>query len=237
MADRNKVMIFMFLCCVGVMVIPFITSCGKNAAVTPSGTNIQFQVVNLSPDLQPINLYVNYIKQNSGSFSYPSPSGYFSLKNIDTPIQIRSALVSVSTVNLVSLNTALKPNIKYTLFVTGLRADSSITSIFTVDTASISTVGRGKIRFVNASPRSAGFDVTANGTPAFTNRTYKSVSPFIQVPPGTYDFKIMPTGTTTVISELANVTVLDGKIYTIFCRGIANGADSVAFGAGVISNK
>ncbi|MCC8424024.1 DUF4397 domain-containing protein [Mucilaginibacter sp. UR6-11] len=237
MAGKNKVMLFLSLCCAGMMVIPFIASCGKSGSISPSSSKIQMQVVNLSPDLQPIYLYVGLIRQSQAAYSYPYPSGYFSLTNIDTPIQIRSANSTISTTNFVSLDSVLKPNFKYTLFVTGLRADSTVTSIFAIDTARTPTPGRAKIRFINASPRSAGFDITANGTMAFRNQTYKNISKFIEVPPGNYEFKIMPAGQTTVISSIPGVTVADGKVYTIYCRGVAGGADSVAFGTGVIINR
>ena len=231
-------MVFLFLCSVGIMVIPFMASCGKSGNTAPVGSNVQMQVINLSSDLLAVNLWVSYVKQNRTPYTYPTPSGYFTLGNIDTPIQIRSYFASVSTTNLVSLNTVLKPNLKYTLFITGLRADSSITSIFTVDTATAPTVGRGKIRFVNASPRSNPLDITANGTLAFSNQMYTKVSKFIEIPPGNYDFKIMKTGTTTnILADMSGVTILDGKIYTIYCHGVSGGADSVAFSAGILSNK
>lgn len=229
-------MVFLFLCSIGIMVIPFIASCGKSGTVSAAGSGIQMQVINLSPDLQPINLFVGYVKQNSSSYSYPNPSGYFSLTNIDTPIQIKSYSAIVSTAVLLKLTDALKPNYKYTLFVTGLKADT-LKSIFTIDTAGVPTVGRGKIRFVNASPGSTGLDITANGTKAFTNQLYTKVSKFIEIPAGNYDFKIMPTLTTTVIGELPNVTVMDGKVYTLYCYGISGGADSVAFNSGILSNR
>jgi len=229
-------MVFLFLCSIGIMIISFIASCGKGPNAAPSSANIQFQVVNLSPDLLPVNLYISFNKQNTNPFSYPIASGYFSLKNIDTPIQVRSATLALSAINIISLNNVLKSNIKYTLFITGLRADTII-PILTVDTASLPGIGRGKIRFVNVSPGSGGLDITANGSPAFKNQLYTKVSPFIEIPPGTYDFKIMPTGTSTVISDMPNISVQDGKIYTLYSYGIYGGADSVKFSSAVISNK
>ncbi len=242
MAHKNKVMVFLSMCFGGLLVLPFIASCGKNnGGVTPANSRITMQVVNLSPDLQPINLWVGYEKQNSYAFSYPTPSGYFSLTNIDTPIQIRSYKTTISTGNFIVRKDILKPNFRYTLFVTGLRNDTSaankVTSIFTVDTANNPTPGRGKIRFVNASPKSSAFDITANGTLAFAGVAYRAVTPFKEVPPGTYEFRIMPAGSTTVISTFKEVIIQDGKVYTLFCRGVAGGADSVAFGAGIISNR
>lgn len=227
----------MCVCFAGLLLVSGIISCGKANTVIPVGANIQFQVVNLSPDLRPINLWVGFIKRNI-AYSYPTPSGYFSMASVDTPLQIRSALANVSTANLVSLDTVLRANIKYTLFVTGLRADSTVTGIFTIDTSSSSTPGRGKIRFINASPRSAGLDITANGTTAFTNRTYKTVSKFIEIAPGNYDFKITPNGVpANVLKTLPRVNIQDGKLYTIYSYGIVGRVDSAAFGVGVIANK
>lgn len=226
------------------MILSFITSCGKNnGSLSPATSKIQFQVVNLSPDLQPVYLYVGLIKQNNNSyFTYPNPSGYFSLTNTSTPIQIRSANTLASGINIISIDTVvMHAYFKYTLFVTGLKADSSssnkVSYIFTVDTAGPPPAGRGKIRFVNASPRSAAFDVYANDQVAFQNQAYKKVSPYILLPPGNYDFKVTPAGQTTVISTLPRFTVADGKVYTMYCRGVANGADSVAFGTGMITNR
>jgi hypothetical protein len=239
MGNKNNVMVYMAICFASVLVLPFIASCGKGGGVSPQNSRIAMQVVNLSPDLLSINLWIGYEKQNNNPFSYPTPSGYFSLTSIDTPIQIRSSSPQVSSGNLIVRKDILKPNLRYTLFVTGLRFDSTqagrVTSIFTVDTTANPLPGRGKIRFVNASPKSGAFDITANGTMAFTNRAYLSVSEFKEVPPGTYEFRIMPTGSSTVISTFSNVAIQDGKIYTLFSRGVAGGADSVAFGAGIIN--
>lgn len=241
MGNKNNVMVFLSLCFAGIMVVPFIASCGKNGGVSPQNTGITMQVVNLSPDLQPINLWIGFKKQNPYPFSYPNASGYFSLTSIDTPIQIRSASTLVSSTNLIVRKDTLKRNLRYTFFVTGLRADSAsasrVTSIFTVDTTSNPSPGRGKIRFVNASPRSTSFDISANDAIAFTNVAYKGVTKFIEIPPGNYEFKVMPNKSGTVISSLRGVSILDGKVYTLYCRGVAGGADSVAFGAGIISNR
>ena len=234
---KQRVSAGLFIALAGVLLIGGFLSCGKSNNVIPVGANIQFQVVNLSPDLRPVNLWVGFIKRNV-AYSYPSPSGYFSMASVDTPLQIRSAIPNVSTSNLISLDTILRANVKYTLFVTGLRADTSITGIFTIDTAVASTPGRGKVRFVNASVRSPNLDVTANGTMAFSNRAYKSVSKFIEIAPGSYDFKITPTGVpANNLRTLTKVNIQDGKLYTIYAHGVAGRTDSAIFNAGVITNR
>jgi len=234
---------FLFLVIAGLLISPFISSCGKTS-VNVTSSNIQYQVVNLSPSLGPISLYIDYRIYNNKNFYYPSPSGYFYLTSIDTPFQIRSSpnqaagTVVTTTGNIFSMNDALKPNLKYTLFITGLLSDSAIYRVFLTDTSSTPTVGRGKIRFLNASPRSPGFDIIANGTQAFSNQQYLKVSKYIEVTAGNYNFQIFQKGTTTdVIGTLQNVTIQDGRLYTLYCYGLANRTDSLAFGSGFITNK
>ena len=188
-----NILSFLFVGMIAIMAASFITSCGKSNQVLPAGSNIQFQVVNLSTDLQPIDLYINTTKRNSTPYSYPNPSGYFTLASIDTPFRIRSAATSLSSVNILSIDSVLKNNLKYTLFITGFKSKGTISYIFTKDTASISTVGRGKVRFVNATAGTDVFNITANGTTIFNNQDYKNVSKFVEMPAGNYDFKIYST--------------------------------------------
>lgn len=232
-------MVFVVLCCAGIMTLSFITSCGKNnGSISPATSHISFQVVNLSPDLHPVYLWVGTLQQGTQYFSYPNPSGYFSLNNIAPPIQIRSK----NQANYITIDSVIMhAYFKYTLFITGIKADSSASSrlsyIFTIDTAGPPPAGRGKIRFVNASPRSAPVDVYANDKVAFQNQMYKNVSRYILLPPGNYDLKVTPAGQSTVISTMPKFSIAEGKVYTMYCRGIANGADSVAFGSGMIINR
>ncbi|HEY0244506.1 MAG TPA: DUF4397 domain-containing protein, partial [Mucilaginibacter sp.] len=225
----------------GVLFISFISSCGKGAILLPA-SNTLYQVINLSPDLLPVDLYIDRTKKNTTPFIYANPSGYFALTSLDPPFQIRSASILASTDNLISIPDTLHNNVRYTLFITGLRnavrAQDTVSYILTTDTAAITTVGRGKVRFVNASPGATMFDVTANGTLAFSNIPYKKVSPFIELPPGNYDFKAYPNGSpTNILSDLTPVTVQDGKIYTLYCRGVVGRTDSAAYTLAILNNN
>lgn len=221
------------------LVVPFIASCKKTESTVTPITNTQLQVVNLSTDLLPVNIYINLIKRNI-PYGYPTPSGYFSLGRLDTLFQIRRVVAgnNNSSVNELSIDTTLKSNVKYTLFVTGFKATNSISHIFISDTSAAPISGRGKVRFVNATAGNNVFNITANGTPVFTNQKYKDVSKFIEMPAGNYNFKIYDqSSATTILSELKNVNVLDGKLYTLYCRGIVGRTDTAAFGMGVLNNR
>jgi len=217
--------------------LPFVSSCGKSGTL-PASSNVQLQVLNLSTDIQPVDMYINSRKFNTTSFRYPTASGYFTLTTIDTPFQFRSAQTTVSTVNLLSVDKVLSFNIKYSIFITGFKLNNKLDYIFTTDTAAAPTPGRGKVRFVNATAGSNIFNITANGTTIFANQDYKNVSPFVEVPAGNYDFKLYSTAsTTTILSELNNVTVQDGKLYTLYCHGIVGRVDTAAFGMAMFNTK
>ncbi len=233
--------VFLFLFVAIFIVMPFISSCGKNG--TSPTTNIQYQIVNLNSGIGSVDLYINYIKVNKSSYFYPVASGYFSLTSTTIPFQIRSGTsLTVGTVtptyNFLSLNNILIPNTRYTLIITGLSSDS-INKIFLTDTSSMPTIGRGKIRFVNASPLSTGFDVTANSTPipGFDNLQYLKVSDYIELPAGNYDFQIFPHGSSTIVKDIPSTTIQDGRLYTLYCYGLVGHTDSLAFGSGFITNK
>lgn len=236
----NSLLIFLFLFGSVFVIMPFVSSCGKSATTGPS-SNIQYQVINVSPGLGSVDLYVNYAKVNTSSFFYPTPSGYFYLNSTILPFQIRpgTTLVPGSVVantNIITLNDTLKPNTRYTLILAGIAPDT--TYVFLTDTSSSPSRGRGKIRFVNASPQSTGLDVTANDTALFSNVAFAKHTTFKEVPAGTYEFKMYPTGTSTLLRDVPNVTIQDGRLYTLYCYGLASHtADSLAFSSGFITNK
>jgi hypothetical protein len=234
--NRSALSIF-FLGIALTLIIPFINSCGKTDSILPSATNIQMQVLNLSTDLGPVNFFIRTVKRNSTPFRYPISSGYFTMSSIDTPFRVRSAVAFSADTNIFSIDSVLKNNVKYTLFITGLKADKSIRYIFTRDTSSAPASGRGKVRFINASVGNNLFNVTANGTTVFTNQGYRSVSKFVEMPAGNYLFKISNQSSSAVLSELPSVTVQDGKLYTLYCRGIVGRTDTAGFGMAILSNK
>ena len=228
-----------------VFLTPYISSCGKSGNASSVGLNIQFEVLNLSPSIQPINLYLGYIKQNTTAYSYPFSQGYFYLSTIDTPLQIKSSTTTSATENFITIHSLnFQANHKYSLFITGtVNADTSLSNIIPIftedDSTAIPKVGFGKVRFVDAAIQSTGIDVTANGIIAFPAVKYGQVSPYVTLPAGNYAFQMNSTGTPTVLlsTGLGTITIQDGGLYTLYAYGIPSRTDSAAFGAGFITNR
>jgi len=238
---NSSIPIGLALFAISALLISTITSCGKQGNASPQGLNIQYEILNLSPDLGPVDLYIDF-KQVNGISSpdiFALNQGYFYVPSTDLPYQFRPYIPnSTSGTTLFSRSDSLKSGLKYSLFITGAVADGSLKQIFTIDTAASPITGRGKIRFVNASPSAtSGLDVYANGTLAFSNSLYPSYSKYLELPVGNYDFQITATGSSTVIKDEPMVTIQDGRLYTLYTYGYTTRADSAAFNAGVITNK
>jgi len=240
---------FIILCVLSVFLTPYISSCGKGGQATSVGLNVQLQVLNLSPNVHPVNLYMQYIKQSSFPYAYPNPSGYFFLNDIDTPLQIKSA--AASTTNLISISQpGFGSNHKYSLFITGQYSTDTIsgktvntlTAVLTKDdTTATPNVGFGKIRFINLAIPNTLFNITANFTPTkeFNSTQFDSVSKYVQIPVGNYTFQISPSSSpgTILSTTMGTTTIQDGRLYTLYCYGIVGRTDTSAFNAGVLINR
>jgi hypothetical protein len=241
----NALMLLM----VAMMGIPLLASCGKSSDGSVNTYNSQLIVANLCPDVGPIDIYINNNIQNGLTpYRYPTLGSYFYMNTIGYPIQMRTdtggkeiltsgVLLPDKTFKLMATDSLPNRNAKYTLFITGVKADGKLNFLFLVDTSKLSGVGRGKVRFINASPRSGAFDVYANQTLLCSNIALNAYSPYIEMPVGDYHFKVYATGdVSTVLADIPQ-TVGDGKLYTLFTYGIVGRTDSAAFASNVIVNK
>jgi len=228
----NRLLVFLAAAFIAVLVF----SCGKQGNASPQGLNVEYHILNLSPDVYPVNLFIDNKQVNTNPYIYGVDQGYFYLPSLDTPFQIRSNLSTGTT--LLTRADLLKSGAKYTLFITGTKTDNSLRTIFTVDSSGTPNPGRGKIRFVNASPStSSGLDVFANGSSLFTGIVYQKLSDYKELPVGNYELQVQPTGGSTVIKDLPLVTIQDGRLYTLYAYGYTSRADSAAFNAAMITNK
>ncbi len=231
----RHVLTMIFLMVTMVIITAMLTSCGKDSANSSTGLNTQLNIINLSPDVYPLDLYIALRKQNTTPYRYAVPSGYFYLSSLATPLQLRTTTATPTII--FEKNTALSTNLKYTVFITGLVSENTRDSIFVADTAAAPAAGRGKLRFINASARTVNVDVYANGTPAFLSQGIKAVTSYLELPAGVYDLKVYAANSTTVLSDLPNTTIQDGRLYTLYAYGVVGRTDSAAFASGLIVNR
>ncbi|MGI4749949.1 MAG: DUF4397 domain-containing protein [Janthinobacterium lividum] len=213
-----------------------IMSC-NTTGVSPTNY-ARLQVINALAGSTPINFTLNSTQKNKSAIAFPSSSDYISVAPDSNYIQF---ITAASTTAVITSNAAINhlnlvADSSYSIFLTGSTSNYNLLKINDVLTNPAAT--RAKIRFVNVATDAGALDITINGTSIYSNIAYKGVAPFMQVPPGTYEFKAMKTGITgTSLATLSNQVLADGKIYTLYAAGITTStAANAAFSLTVVAN-
>lgn len=85
--------------------------------------------------------------------------------------------------------------------------------------------GRACLRLINLSPNSPPLDVRVqDGTKIFSSVKYEDYTTYACIPPGTYTFRVIATGTNDVLFTIPNVQLMPNKYYAIYAVGIAGGS-------------
>ncbi len=245
MTNKNNIWVWFCLCVAGVFFISALQSCGKSDNASPQGLNIQYEVFNLSPDLGPVALFITYNQVSAPTSPFifginENPStNYFYVPKTDTPYQFKPILANGSAGTVIfSRDDILKTGLRYSLFITGTQTNNTLKQIFTIDTAATPSAGHGKIRFVNAAPLTfGGLDLYANGTKAFSTINYPNYTGYIELPVGNYNFQVTASGSTATLNQPPPVTIVNGRLYTLYAYGYTSRTDSAAFNLGVITNQ
>lgn len=215
-----------------------IFSC-NNSGVSPTNYS-RVQVVNTLAGSTPLYFLLNSTRRYTSTITFPAASGYVSVTPATYFVTFQLATTSSVSLNTDTTVTAnrnldLKLDSSYSVFLTG--STSNYTLLTTHDDLTNPSVGKAKMRFINTSTNSGGLDVTINGTKAYTNIAYKGVGPYIQVPAGIYEFRANKTGSTNTLATLSNLTLADGKVYTVYAAGLVGSTTSnAAFGLNLITN-
>ncbi|MCS6839540.1 MAG: DUF4397 domain-containing protein [Roseiflexus sp.] len=86
--------------------------------------------------------------------------------------------------------------------------------------AAFAQTGTAKVRVVHASPDAPAVDVIVNGNKALTNVPFFTASAYLDLPAGSYDIQVVPTGATSpVVIDAKGVKIEAGKAYTIAATG------------------
>ncbi|MBK0378389.1 DUF4397 domain-containing protein [Mucilaginibacter segetis] len=197
------------------------TSCKKNDDIPTTTLTTNLNVINATNNV--LNYYINGTRINTSSSLYPlGASGY-----IGVPIGEQNYAFKINgTPNvLFELPLALDTNKIYSLYA-GNTADDSFS---TIDTLIADTNKLAKVRFVNASPDAGNLDVLVGDTVNFKSRAFKSSSVFLPVGSGLKNIRVYKTGTTVPQID-TTLTLLSGRIYTLFTKVAINGNRSVDIG-------
>jgi hypothetical protein len=200
---------------------------------TPTTPKSKVLVTHASYDAPGVDLLVDGTVINTSALTYPNNTGYVELNAGTRNIKVNASGTSTTVINA-DIN--FEENKTYSLFACNTLA--AIEAILTEDNLATPASGNAHIRFIHLSPDAPAVDVALDGgSVVFADYTFKEVSAFAPLAAGSYDLEVRLAGTNTVALDLDPITLVAGKIYTVYAKGSVSGSGATALGAEIIANN
>jgi len=193
----------------------------------------QALIVHASPDAPAVDIVVDNGAPAVEDLAFPTNTGYVALTSGTRNVKINVANTPTTVINS---DLTLVPGTNYSVFA--VNTVSSIELLVLVDDLTAPAAGKAHVRFVHLSPDAPAVDVAVTGGPVlFGNVSFKGYQGFAPVNAGTYNLEVRLAGTSTVVLPLPGIALQDGKIYTVFAKGLVAGTGNQALGAEIIVNR
>jgi hypothetical protein len=201
--------------------------------------NTMLRIVNVTPEDNSINFYINDTIKNRTAITYKQ-----TLNNITTSageksvyVKNNGVLIEKSRLNILFLN-----QFNYTVFLSGKIAKDSLNYITLVDSLKNPSNGKAKVRIINTISNIGSIEgvfTTAlkDSVANFSNINYATSTNYLEFVPGNYLVKIRKSNDKETLAALANIQILAGKIYTIYGSGLLNGGPNYPLSVNLLIDK
>jgi Domain of unknown function (DUF4397) len=225
---------FPIILSVGVCMMIFAASCNsKNDNTNPQQG--EFLVANISPDAEPLNVYISSTLLGTG-LSYGIYTPYYSA----TAGAYTFSFTNASNNTVLSNTVTLAANKKYSYFL--VDSFKAITSSLVEDNFVIPGADSVYIRFFNLSP-DAGTLQLADATSGlslytrdFNDQSSNSIyANFDRMPAGIYTLQLKNLNDSVIATKVDTLSA--SHVYSLFAKGFYNGAGDQAIGIGQITNQ
>ncbi|MFD2248369.1 DUF4397 domain-containing protein [Pontibacter ruber] len=215
----------------------------------PTNTGAHIKMIHAAQDAPMVNMFLNDQKVTAlapvvtaakdtivtglsyaGTAVFPASLGYATVPAGNYNVQIIDTTSARGAAQPVSNTSAtLNDRASYSAFLIGKKDPGFETFVVEDKLPDVSDYSKAYIRFVNVMADAPAFDVKAvnkatENTPApvqvATNVPYKGATAYVAIEPGTYDFPIYKTGSTTPYTTMTGVAPSAGRVYTFYTRGI-----------------
>jgi LysM repeat protein len=245
----------------GLSLVLFGVACGKGDTTVPTSGRVRFYnavsdapaagmdliidgtIVNLRNWLTPGTPLPDSTFKYGAGFPISSDSSYFYLTEGNHNVKLNAV---GSTVNAFSSDVAVAAGKSYTVFATDTL--SKISAVIATDAVLPAVDKKAVFRFAHMVPDGPAVDIArikgTDTTLVFTNITYKTVTPFIQVDtsastvfPFKVDYAIRVAGTKTSPRSWTSAAFANGRVYTLVARGFVGKTGTQAINATVITQS
>jgi hypothetical protein len=210
-------------------------SCAKNddnyQPVEISGLSL----IHASPTTEKLDVYLDNTKGSGTDFAFGTKIDYLNAYAGNRKFTVTKKDLTTS---LKTEQFTLEPRVGYSLFVVGKL--ENIAFLLLKDDLVKPAEGKAKVRFVNLSPDAEALSLAIVGetTDLATNKAFKEFSAFETINAAekvTFNVKNNTSG--SVETSLTDVKIENGKVYTIYVKGLKSTSDETKFGAAIFTHK
>jgi hypothetical protein len=188
-------------------------------------------VVHASPDAPGVDLLVDDMVVNTSALNFPDATDYLMLNAGTRNIKVN---VNGTATTVIEADLGFNVNNYYSVFA--VNEVAMIEPLVLMDDMTTPAMMKSHVRFIHLSPDAPAVDITlTDGTVVFGDIEFKEYTMFTPLDAATYDLQVRLAGTSTVVLDLPGITLMDGKIYTVWASGFAGG--SPALSAQIIENN
>ncbi|TKC12709.1 DUF4397 domain-containing protein [Pedobacter polaris] len=212
-----------------------LASCSK---IDGDQTPIQISglsLIHASPTIEKLDVYVDNTRANVEDFAFGAKIDYLNAYSGDRNLTVtKKGLTTKLTSKLLKLESGLG----YSVFV--VDKFETVDLLMLQDNLAKPAAGKAKIRFVNLSPDAGALNLEVVGkTPdLIDNKAFKEYSEFVAIDPAEkVSFNIKNKTSGAVETTLVDIKIEDGKIYTLYAKGLKATADATKFGAAIFTHK
>ena len=177
------------------------------------------RALHASPDAPGVDVYANgnLIAKN---LRYREFTPYLKVPSGQCIIKIFPT--GTSQIPVINTTVILIPNAIYTAAAIGMLTNIGLLPIR--DPRITINPTKTNIRFIHLSPNAPAVDITLpDGTVLFPNVSYKGITNYIPVSPGTYTLEARLTGTKTIVLTVPNVILRPDLNLSVYAVGLTGG--------------
>lgn len=208
----------------------FFTSCSKedDNAVTGSA---KIAVTHVATEGPVLDAYVDDAKITAAPLGFGNTTGIAGDPYVTINAGLRYLRVSPDNIiNVIQGNVPFAPDAFYSIFAyDSIGAAGTLKTLLLTDNLATPAATKTNIRFLQLSPDTGRINVelvNATDTISIPGRAYigslvtdAGLANFSSVNPGGYTLNVRTTGTVAPILYSVPISITEGKIYTIYCRG------------------
>ena len=204
----------------------FTAACSDdNDNTGPEAGDARVRVVHAAPDAPNVDVLVDDAVALS-NVPYLSVSAYLDVPSGDRNLKVNAAGTATTVIDA---DADLAEDGDYTVIASGL--GDAIEPIVLEDDNTAPAAGNARVRAVHGAPSAPAVDIyiTAPGadltteTPLLTDVEFGQVADYIEAPAGTYQVRVTPEGSKTVVIDSGALTLVSGQVRTAIAVDAAGG--------------